>query len=401
MIPFDGLATYIIFLIGLPALVIGNMSPEIRRVVTARERRWRLLLITGGWFFLGVLVVVIGVAVELNWPYQDGQPLPLSLAFAPQFVIKEPMVWATVFGLLVPIAAIASVVVINLYGRRAVIVQDLGKEVARKLRVTGRLDDASLKELLELGRQSDPGQDKELVLDAIFRLADETCRHPKYRGDSLEALVLGLVEVVAADPLLGNSQNFDRAEDILEHIVMNNGLSQTHDQRTGDVVHSVHVLSVLGRAALRSLKSGVGVDVTLSSYVQALELVADRQQEAFTEVSQALLEIGIAAIQEDKQFIAIDALDKLCTLVQNEGQAQGELVDDLFGLMSYFWVDGATAHDYICKKVDEMRAYLALSQIEALRAAQARCAQTSHFETADNLRKMMNELYLPEDTLVQ
>ncbi len=83
------------------------------------------------------------------------------------------------------IGVFSAVQVVRKYGRRDAVVARLEREVASHLEETGRLVEEALRDLIELGKQSEPGREREWVLEALRSLADRTCSHPSYSGDRL------------------------------------------------------------------------------------------------------------------------------------------------------------------------------------------------------------------------
>jgi len=144
-IPFDAVTTLLMFLVGVPAIVLQTLPPEIRRVVA---KRWgRLVAALSVPALLGVLLCVGGVLAR---------DLP------------EPLLTWTWSGILLVLALTGFLTIFSTlgrYGRRIAIVRSLAREAGRRIPTRGRLVEESLSDLVDLGRQSEPGREREMVLD--------------------------------------------------------------------------------------------------------------------------------------------------------------------------------------------------------------------------------------------
>jgi len=366
-IPYDALSTFLIFLIGVPALVIQSMSDEVRQVVL---RRWRLLLVETS---LPVIAAAILVGV--------------ALAARPSWGADETL-WIIVLASLFLISIITAIYMLNRYGRKDAVSRDLERQITKRLPNEARLVEEPLQAMIELGGQSAPGEDKQLVLQALSELTVQVCRTPTYRGDSLETLIAGLADILVSDSATGDSKNFRTAVGILHNIIMTPP-ALTDSQV--DLVHAVRTLSGLARATLSHIEHPLDVEQTLMNCIEALGSAARRDLGATTEVSQVLLEIGIAAIEHKQTLAAIAALNQLFVLVDANQPARGELVADALGLASHFWVDGETARKYVEEKLKQTQGELAENLCDALKAARHHCMITTKFQTADNLQKMTRD----------
>lgn len=397
-IPFDALSTFFIFLIGIPALVIENQAPELRRIVLRRPRSRWLYFRTGVWIVLALVIIGLGVFLDLlpnDNPATDDRILSFALVGL-NYTLHEAWIWLGVFALLVVISIVATVRFLRRYGGYRGILDDLHKEIIKPLRqdAVPYLQHDSLKDLIELGRQSDAGQDKDQVLQEISRLVHQVCAHPKYRGDSLEDTIKGLVGVVGADPNVGSSLNFEAAAKILEHILT--GEQRTVPlERTDDISDAIRVLSQLGRQAARQLKAQIEIEATLNVYLETLDLAADKYSASLTDVTQALLELGSVALEEHQMVIAMGALQKLIILLESTSPPQQELTADVLGLMAHFWGHGETSRALVRARLGDIQPVLTKPLPEALGEAQQHCAQTSRFKTSDCLHEMLCKLYPP------
>lgn len=371
--PFDATLTLLLFLIGVPALVSQTMPAEVRRAVTKRSltlQRETLL------FVVTAMMVVVGSIAWRAYVDPEGDP---------------GAVWLTMVLILFMLVALASLRAVQFYGRRDAIVQALNREVTRDL-PQGRLVEDSLADLIDLGTQSAPGQDKEVVLLALQTITDQLCSQQAYLGDRLETLVQGLVDMLTSGPTPWSPQNFGTAAYILQRIVIAFNVADGKGNlfRDVDLMHAVRALSKLGQAALTMDDESVSM-----SFMQALVRTGNRHRHITTIISQALYEVGIAALDKHEMLVAIAALDKLGTLVEARAPAEGELVADTLGLLAHFWVAGDTAQGYAARQLTELRSSLKDELPTALKNSQEHYRQRMRFQTADNLSQLIHALTMP------
>lgn len=366
-VPYDALTTLLVFMVGIPAVVLQSLAPEVRLVVT---RRWGRLLLDVG---LPVAVSFAIIAVAMFAQFQG---------------VAADWTWPAVLGGLFAIVGFTAFRIPRSYGRRDAVVRSVAREIGRPLPSKGRLAGASLHDLIELGKQSAPGREKEWVLSALMNLTDEVCRHPQYNGDRLDDLVLGVVDILPSQMTTGGLQNYATATSILRCIVTRTPPPQP-SQRQGfkqvDLIRAIRALSTLGRVALGSRSDEVPLGV-----VQVLGSVPSSRAESFA--SQALFEVGIVAIERNRILIAMAALDNLMTLVEIHRPAGGELVADTLGLLAHFFSDGETAHEYARVRLERLQDDLDKTLPDAIAQAADHCARTTQFRTADRVRQMGREL---------
>jgi hypothetical protein len=393
-VPFDAIGSILLFLIGVPALVVQSIAPEVRNVVA---KRWQHLLLETGMPVV-IALVVVGLGLLRHGPWFDMGALPVGVGGSEWFAIPLPKVgdwtWALVLAVMIATATYTAMRIPHRYGRRAVIIRSLEKETYRD----GILVERSLEDLIALGRQSEAGEDKELVLQALYRLATKMYTRPGYGGDRLELLILGLADVLVSSAQPGNGQNFDTAAQILLHI------TKSAKPPAADVLHAIQTIGALGQAALIHV-GPLNIRPTAMKYVQALGSTVNRHPDNATDVSQALFEIGVVAVRKGQMLIAMAALSDLLMLTQRRRPAPKELSNgasdrklpkelssDVLGLIAHFWVAGSTARAYAEDKLREVSSSLGQPLDEALEAARRHCARTTQFQVADNITQLMEDL---------
>ncbi len=403
--PYDAIATFLVFIIGVPALVIQSMDEEVRRAVM--KQPLALVIRAGSPFVMAVFIVLAASAVILLSAPGETSVAPAPAATAPSATeqilaaVEQQMtlaqndqnsqnrregVWSVTIAVLALLTAGASGFVLYEYGMRERVIVGLTKPVMNPLHTDGQLNEQALMVLIELGEQSQPGEDRQMVLDALGKLARRMREGKSYRGDSLEPLIDGLKNILVSVPP-GDPKNFRTAVGILQEILMTPPASP--EQRSSDLFYAIRALSELSRAALTHIEQASEIEHLVLACTGSLQAAIVFYPAATTEVSQALFEIGTAAMEKKQPLAAIAALDKLFSLVEENEPASGELVADTLGLASHFWVEGETARQYVEARLMSTKGDLEQTWRKALQAARDHCAQTMQFETADHLDKMM------------
>jgi hypothetical protein len=391
-IPYDGIVTFLVFLIGIPALLLQTMTPEVRRAVM-KQSATRVLVQAGTPLVMATFIVMYAFWMDsqlesgipsLSTTPADAMSLIASLLILP---LSRDQLWTDLIFILLAITAGSAILTVHKYGQRDQVILDLSRQV-KPSRTKARLNEQALMTLIELGEQSAPGGDKELVLEALNQVVHQVSSHPQYQGDSLETLTTKLVDILTADDRPGTARNFYTAAGILQSIV----ISASAKERTVDLMYAIRALGYLSRAALSHVASGMEIENMLMNCVGSLALAASLRPDMTTQASEELFKLGIVLLEKKQEFIAVHTLDTLLTLVWATAPAQGELVTDTLGLVSHFWTDGLTARQYATEKLGQLRGALAQDLCAALEDACKHCIKTTYFQTADNVQQMINDL---------
>lgn len=368
-IPFDAVITLLIFLVGIPALVLQFMAPDVRRVTMERitfprEVKNRLI------FALVVVFICIGIA----W----GFPKIKDFVFAIMLIVLFAIVAAT------------TIQVQYRYGWRETVIATLKKNVLSRLDAEGRLDNDSLKRIIEIGKQSEAGPDREVVLNALDEVVARTRTHPTYDGDAFGVLVDGLVKMLVSQPTPEDIPNYQLAVSILISILSAPQVKTLIDQQ-----HAVRALSALGQTLLTEIVVTVGTDHIMMDYEEALGLAVARHPTMQTDVTQSLLEVGSVALDHRHYLFAVAAFERLLTIVE-ENEPSREAMDDLLGLFAHFWKDGTSSRDFAETRLERVNdcarrtGYPSLYQ--AVQHANLHSKITMRFNTADKLAQMAKDL---------
>ncbi len=380
-IPLDAITTIFIFLIGLPALLLQSLAPELRKVI--RQRRWQLISYTILPILLSGALVSVGIAISHAGEKLKALPESDHLLLHKILQYDGQLLWIFILTSLVLISGVLAILLSEQW-RRDYIITRLRKRAGKTIPRLGRPAEEELKGLIQLGRHSDPGRNKELVLQALAELALATQSRTQYNGQQLEVLIKGLEDVlIFSHRHLGSLENFGTVADMLSDIV----IRAARARHSEDLKLAVQAISVLTRTVLVFEHSPLPM-----KFLEALELLYFGNHAATTLMSQVLFEIGSKAIEEEQALVAMAALSKLDGLAQRQPRIEGELAHDYLSLVAHFYAHGETAQRYAMKILSSASNFFTLELREAIHAAQAHCAQTAKFVTSDHLLAMRANL---------
>jgi len=370
-IPFDGLLTLLIFLVGIPAIVLQLISAAERRAAVKKDG----LDIRSS---LTIALSVIGSGLLLQFLITF---VPLDLAAEAKNLYQQ-LIWLIIFVPLIGLVLRVAKRIPEQYGRREKIIEKLAKEVLAETQKKGRVAGGVFIDLANLGKQCDPGQEREMVVTALTEIIKVMLVSPAYKGDSLEAPIEELVHMLAANPEPRDLGNYGIAIKIFSEILSADGQLTTDD----DKQRVVHAISKLGRTLIIHFKS-VERDNIILDCIDSLEFALTKKA-MLTEVSQALFEIGICAVEEHQDFMVVAALDKMTSLAENLPPLPPEFVADLLGLLAHFWARGGSRRDFVETKLGEVEKFLPKSSILSLEGAMIHCRQSMYFDVTDELADM-------------
>jgi hypothetical protein len=378
-IPFDGILTLLVFLVGIPALILQLISASERRAVLKKER-----LDVKSFLIKALAVVLIG----------------LILQFCFMFLLKncdgtirnfiEQVIWLFIFGGLFYLVFQVSKQIPEQFGRRERIIEKLTQDIIQETKNKERIAGSTFNDLANLGKQCDPGQEREMVLDAFTKLVKATLKKPEYKGDSFEALIDELVHILASNPEPKDLGNYDVAIKVLSAILSADNAYMVDDDRQ----RAVHAISKLGQTLIVHFKS-VERDNIILDYIDSLEFALTKEK-MLTEVSQALFEIGICAVKEDQDFVTVAILDKMTALAENHLPLPDEFTADLLGLVAFFWSRGGSRKAFADTKLGEVEKFFSKDVWSALNDARIHCTKTMYFDVADRLSDLLDARSKPK-----
>ena len=349
----------------------------LARTVTASNlpsRVWHTLVLDSG------LPVLTGLALI-------GVGMYLSQSEAWQ----HRWVWPAIISGFVVLSTVTAFRIAHRYARRTAVVKRLEREAARSISRDGSLREDTLHDLIELGKYSPPGRDKEMVLQTLLNLTNRVCERESYDGDRLADVATGVLDVVLTTPIAGTNQNLGTAAEILKRILRAFDSHATLDVMVQvDLLHTMRAMSHLGRAA-------VDIDSVAMALIQALGATGSRHPRTTVAASQALFEIGTRAVERSAMLVAMSSAELLTFMVESQresipGPVEGEVVADTLGLLAHFWTSGETGRDYATARLERVRDAMGISLSDALQKTTRHCAETTEFATADLVRQMSSEL---------
>lgn len=359
MLPLDAIATFFIFMIGMPAILLQTLPAEIRRVVQD-ERRFEVALFTLGPLLLAGLVVGLG-------------------AYLTYRVIPEhaELLWLGLLGVLLAICGGAALL-LTVRWRRSNVIRYLYRDAAVGVIRQGRPIETVVNTLVDVGLQSTAGQDTGLVLDALAALTRDTQRHPEYDGAQLENIIGGLENIFTSGDRPCSADNFNDSAQLLNSIILK---SRTR-RNSKDLQQAVQATSLLARASLIHEESSIQL-----KFVEALGLAG--QSADPTWATQALLEVGSTALDAGYVLIAMTALDKQETIIGEHCPVAGDMAEDFIGLLAHFWARRESGRQYSLEYLVRADQYFAAPLAEVIAEARARSMKKARFTTCDYLARML------------
>ncbi len=335
-ISFDAIITLLIFLIGLPALLLQSLPEELRTIV-----RKNLTLI----YLWPLLPIASSIAL-----------VKFSISFLNSNQLSETnmeIFWAVIFFILIFITAISVFLLAKKWQRREVvnfftknIIKDIGKNP------NNHKDNKHLKYLRNLGRDSDAGEDKQLVLWAFKEIADTILNNPDYDGDKFEYFIRFLEDILVDDARVDES-NFEFASEILGKIscrAIQNGWSH-------DVKFCCECVSLFARYLMSKvppLKNPAEVSSAQIKLFGVLQFDYPVNKDSRGEISdrpewplKACFEIGAEAIEQGHTFTAIAALSHLDSVATIYSDYHAQYNHRLLGLCAHFWGQEGSAREYV------------------------------------------------------
>lgn len=374
-IPFDGILTLLVFLVGIPAIILQLISVAERRAVIKKQG-----LDVQSFLKKAIVVVLIGLLFQFLFMFFLENYKDVIRNFVEQFI------WLCIFGTLFYLVIKISEQIPEQYGRREKIVEKLTHDVLNESKRKGHIAGGTFNDLANLGKQCEPGQEREMIINAFKDLVKSMLASPEYKGDSFESLIEELVHMLVANPEAKDLSNYDTTIKILSAVLSADNRPGTDD----DKQRALHAISKLGRTLIIHFKS-VERDNIILDYVDSLEFALTKR-EMLTEVSQALFEIGVCAVKEGQDFIVVAALDKMTSLAENYSPLPDEFVADMLGLLASFWAKGGSRKELANLKLEEVKKLLSKDLVLSFEDTRSHYMKTMYFDVADELTDMMKTL---------
>ncbi len=382
-IPFDAIFTLLIFLIGIPALIFQFMTPEIRRIVLAPQRRCWLAVDVFLPMGAALLVSLAGIVTEFR--FGDLSPYEHNLR------------WVYIFSALTFITLIIGIRIPMRYGRREAIVETLKREIKRSLKKQGYVAETAWEDLIDIGKNATLPQERKLVLDALHELAREIYHHPAYGGDGLESLIMGVVDIISQGGGAVSGENYQVAAAILQDVALN--ADEVH--QAADLRRAIKAAGEIGRIALVKFDSGLEGDNIVMKFVEVLGLVLFHPAHSplASDVTEALFDIGSLAFELDRPLIGMAALGKMTSLLSSangfSAEQRNEQLADTLGLLAHCWAKGDAHREIVHQRLAEIEAYLFAPLPQMFEMAYGYYLDRTKLETASKLTRMADELGHP------
>jgi hypothetical protein len=282
-----------------------------------------------------------------------------------------------------PFAVLITGLRLNSQFKRQKVVDHLASELLRSLDADRNIDTIVLKDLSYLGEHGQAGDEKEIVLNVIDRLAETVQVKVKanvlrYSGYELESLIRHIPAMLDNNAQPGNDQNYRRAVEVLANIWRWLGARTISDD-------ALSTREALRHLALRSVERTA--EDTALAY---LEIAADCD-------SHMVFDMGLAAIRSQKYTLATAALTKLEAMSSNALAGTGvsdvgrETRSNLLGIAAYLAAEGPSGsiRAETSLRLNQELFWPSLRQV--LADASDYHYDAGRFDTADKIRMLVAE----------
>ncbi len=297
-------------------------------------------------------------------------------------IIKSIIAATTVTFL--PFAVLITGLRLNGQFKREKVVERLANELLERLDADRSIDTVALRDLSYLGEHGKSGEEKEIVLDVIDRLAESVqekvkAHELKYNGYELESLIRHIPAMLDNPIQPGNNENYRRAVEVLANIWRWLGTRRISDD-------ALSTREALTHLAVRSVEK-TDEDTALAY----LEIAADCD-------SHMVFDMGLAAIKSKKYPLAAAALAKLESMMDNANPDSHsphvfrDIRANLLGIAAYLAADGPSGalRAETSLKLNQER--LSPSLRHALFDAFEYHYDAGHFDTSDTIQLLVTEV---------
>jgi hypothetical protein len=323
----------LLFALGAPIAVYNLVDADIKNLMRTRVLTRRFFLATA-LLYVSVCSVVLVLSPEpapTPLVVRVSQQEPAVSAATPEFgsVVKSVYVAGTM--VVVPFIVVVMGVWLNNNLKRERVAGHIEKTLLKRLNDGQGLEGSDLRDLVYMGEHGHAGEEKEIVLDIIDRVAKSVRHRAKefgYKGYELESLIRPLPAMLNNSDKPGNDLNYIRAGGVLADTWRWLGKLQV----TGDALATKAALRQL---ALRSVEAMA--EDTSFAY---LEIAADCD-------SHVIFDMGLVAIKVAKHRVAAAALTKLEEMaadalggIHGPSAAHGEVRGDMLGMVACLAAEG-------------------------------------------------------------
>lgn len=354
---------FLLFALGVPAVLFQIAIPEdIRRIVHRQFKK--------GWFYSASIALTL-ISLSFVWLFHPSgtgsPPIPDWKSYTSNIIVTIVFVSILIFWWK------------NLGSyTREKIVDRLKSEIINILVNQGVLNEKILEDLVYLGEQGNPGDEKNLELEALDDLAKIMQEEECYRGSELGDLINGFETILTGNTKPGSDRNFRAACAILKGI-----WDRANDKGMGslpDARQSANALGCLGTEAIE----------------KKFETAAFEFLEAVSTNKDILFEMGLEALRAKKFYMARVALHKLEALPGHESPFSLETSNYFLGLLAHFWDLNGSARLHAHMRISRNRAKFLPALADHLQNAIDYHNAMANYETVDALECM--SAYIAADT---
>ena len=307
------IVTLIIFALGIPAILIQTVAPELHRIAVSRRY-------DGSRTLLGMTAVCLILAFGYVAVYHYDSPGWMTPSDGALGLVSTAMV-AVIIGVWLRQLRLPA---------RDRLARQLGKSAWRSFRKKGAIPDSLLNDLRDLGIAVHRGPDRRVVLEAMQTLVLRVRVSPRYHGDGLDRLLTAVGEV-AADPALPvDADNVELGASILL------AASRPHRPVAADTAPSADMSEAV-RAFVRMLLA-ITLKAPETSVKKLLQQFSAMEPLLLPLAAKGLFQVGRRALEAGRFQLAMMCLNHLEDVLEGCSPNQRATVEtNLLGLTSHLW----------------------------------------------------------------
>jgi hypothetical protein len=373
----DAFISLLLFLAGAPALVYQVVGKDVRDMMNSQGM---MRILTAAPAVGGIAIVMI--AYWRSGPIVNSQPELAARIWDLALILLVVLALVTVWGIfpLMSKRRLVQGIARNAIGRAAHQREDCA-------RGTVSYGEEQLQPLVLFGKECDAGEERSWALLAVGSLADDVLSQPDYSGDRLEDIVLALDSILIGGRLASTHDNFKQAIGILRQIVNAYELKilAAPDFCDADTALAFRMLKLWGQKTLDFEESELTIE--------CLDILEGLWARAIPSASEAIREIGVAAVRQDKIWIGTTASLKIKEMLLGSGgtTAPPEIFFDQLGLLAALWAHGSSGRSWAARQLDASQSSPEMLLPRQIEAAVEHFRLTGRFTIADQVQRMNAE----------
>lgn len=363
--------TLIICAFGIPAIIYQNTPDEVQRVINrVPHLKLRALLA----IILAVVALTVITLYFIWHPYfSTSTAVPYSKGRTAAILISAAIL-LTLFCWLISFWTFSRMLVIGF----------LKHQILKRYRKGRSPQESHVDNLIYIGERGSPGYEKELVLRAIYDIVDFVLNLKTYKGSQLDHLLKNIPKVLIGSHGLIDSDSKLTVE-MLSRII--DEYSRHKGNSNADAAGAVVLMKIIGVAAIERR-----VDSIARRIINKLRFI--EEVSLFQPSSQAILNIGVTAVNLRRFPISTSALDGLDTLSTIGGQSEIKIdkCHDLVTLLASLYSSCVGAREHALRFLKRKQLEFTPSLRSCIQATIHKRSESSQFEFLEDLYSLLSSV---------